>query len=228
MALTPPSYGTAGGNGGQQVAGGYGNNYAADYVQPDYTGMDGKNMFGSSKKLRTYDNSLSGAERIDALKNGLDLHLKLDRNPDLDCRWPLHTVPLVGKAFVKYYDDDIEEMAAKHGVDADLLRAVMYAENARGHYFGINYLADAVGLSGSQAPMNIQNQWSGIDGRDFDTYNSRDNIELGAMVLKRISGTLDNPTPEKVGTLWNGTGKNSVSNFGCTVEDAYNNKLWRF
>ena len=33
-ALTPVSYGTAGGNGGQQVAGGYGNNYAADYVQP--------------------------------------------------------------------------------------------------------------------------------------------------------------------------------------------------
>ena len=33
-ALTPLSYGAAGGNGGQQVAGGYGNNYAADYVQP--------------------------------------------------------------------------------------------------------------------------------------------------------------------------------------------------
>ena len=33
-ALTPPSYGAAGGNGGQQVAGGYGNNYATDYVQP--------------------------------------------------------------------------------------------------------------------------------------------------------------------------------------------------
>ena len=33
-ALTPASYGTAGGNGGQQVAGGYGNGYTADYVQP--------------------------------------------------------------------------------------------------------------------------------------------------------------------------------------------------
>ena len=33
-ALTPPSYGAAGGNGGQQVAGGYGNGYTADYVQP--------------------------------------------------------------------------------------------------------------------------------------------------------------------------------------------------
>ena len=33
-ALTPPSYVAASGNGGQQVAGGYGNNYAADYVQP--------------------------------------------------------------------------------------------------------------------------------------------------------------------------------------------------
>ena len=33
-ALTPASYGAASGNGGQQVAGGYGNNYATDYVQP--------------------------------------------------------------------------------------------------------------------------------------------------------------------------------------------------
>ena len=33
-ALTPVSYGAAGGNGGQQVAGGYGNGYTADYVQP--------------------------------------------------------------------------------------------------------------------------------------------------------------------------------------------------
>ena len=33
-ALTPPSYGATGGNGGQQLAGGYGNGYAADYVQP--------------------------------------------------------------------------------------------------------------------------------------------------------------------------------------------------
>ncbi len=33
-ALTPTSYVAASGNGGQQVAGGYGNNYAADYVQP--------------------------------------------------------------------------------------------------------------------------------------------------------------------------------------------------
>ena len=33
-ALTPASYGATGGNGGQQVAGGYGNGYTADYVQP--------------------------------------------------------------------------------------------------------------------------------------------------------------------------------------------------
>ena len=34
-ALTPASYGATGGNGGQQVAGGYGNGYAADYAEND-------------------------------------------------------------------------------------------------------------------------------------------------------------------------------------------------
>ena len=43
-ALTPVSYGTAGGNGGQQVAGGYGNNYAADYVQPVAAAENGQSM----------------------------------------------------------------------------------------------------------------------------------------------------------------------------------------
>ena len=43
-ALTPPSYGTAGGNGGQQVAGGYGNNYATDYAQPVAAAENGQSM----------------------------------------------------------------------------------------------------------------------------------------------------------------------------------------
>ena len=33
--MTPASYGATGGNGGQQVAGGYGNGYAADYAEND-------------------------------------------------------------------------------------------------------------------------------------------------------------------------------------------------
>ena len=44
LALTPPSYGTAGGNGGQQVAGGYGNNYATDYAQPVAAAENGQSM----------------------------------------------------------------------------------------------------------------------------------------------------------------------------------------
>ena len=43
-ALTPASYGATGGNGGQQVAGGYGNNYAADYVQPAIAAENGQSM----------------------------------------------------------------------------------------------------------------------------------------------------------------------------------------
>ena len=50
-ALTPVSYGTAGGNGGQQVAGGYGNGYTADYVQPSK--MEGLGAIAAAYKILT-------------------------------------------------------------------------------------------------------------------------------------------------------------------------------
>ena len=43
-ALTPASYGATGGNGGQQLAGGYGNGYTADYVQPAVAAEKGQSM----------------------------------------------------------------------------------------------------------------------------------------------------------------------------------------
>ena len=50
-ALTPASYGATGGNGGQQLAGGYGNGYTADYVQPSK--MEGLGAIAAAYKILT-------------------------------------------------------------------------------------------------------------------------------------------------------------------------------
>ena len=69
-ALTPASYGTAGGNGGQQVAGGYGNGYAADYVQPVAAAENGQSMFPGGMTPAMAQNLAGGLQ--DAGKNVSD------------------------------------------------------------------------------------------------------------------------------------------------------------
>ena len=70
LALTPPSYGTAGGNGGQQVAGGYGNGYIADYVQPVAAAENGQSMFPGGMTPAMAQNLAGGLQ--DAGKNVSD------------------------------------------------------------------------------------------------------------------------------------------------------------
>lgn len=103
----------------------------------------------------------------------------------------------------------------------------MYTENATGHWLGANYVKDFLGVSKSQAPMNIRGSlWNGIDGKIFDTRNADQNIELGTLVLKKISQAIDSPSVAKIGTLWNATAKDKVSDFGARVEYNYRNRCW--
>ena len=69
-ALTPVSYGAAGGNGGQQVAGGYGNGYIADYFQPVAAAENGQSMFPGGMTPAMAQNLAGGLQ--DAGKNVSD------------------------------------------------------------------------------------------------------------------------------------------------------------
>ena len=84
---------------------------------------------------------------------------------------------------------------------------------------GIDHLADLAGLSSSVRPMNIQGKtWSNINDRQFDPYDPEQNIELGIQVIKQIQNSIHNPTPEKVGTVWNRTGAMEVNDFGARTK----------
>ena len=101
--------------------------------------------------LNQDDNPLTGSGRIAALKNNQPMRLKVVENSDADERWPLWHSPSIGEYFVKKYDNSIHKYAEKYNADVDLIKAVMYTENATGHWLGGNYLRDSLKLSKSQA-----------------------------------------------------------------------------
>ena len=133
-----------------------------------------------------------------------------------------------GSKVVKEHEKDIDELSKKHGVDADLVKSVMWVENARGHYGGLNNLADYVGVSDSQAPMNINGKIWGelIDKPGEKLNNGKDNIEAGVILLKRIGDRIENPTPEKIGSIWNYAGRENVNEIGKEIGQAYKSKPW--
>lgn len=105
----------------------------------------------------------------------------------------------------------------------------MYAENARGHYAGANYLADVLGKSKTVMPMNINNSmWSGlIDKKPQDIYNPKNNIEAGVKLLSRIRDRVEKPNASKIGTLWNDLDSKKVNEFGQYIGEVYTKKPWK-
>lgn len=123
----------------------------------------------------------------------------------------------------------IAHYAQKHDVDPDLMRAVMYAENARGHYIIANKMADTLKISDSILPMNIQKHtWSPLlDKKPEDMYDEDTNIETSAVLLRRIADRIDYPSAEKVGSVWNYIGRERTSEFGEYIGRLYREKPWK-
>lgn len=181
----------------------------------------------NQQSLRLYDNYMDKNERTEQLSNGNNLFLDIEHNPNANYDMPAYTVPPVGSHYVNKYGDIIEKYANQYNVDPDLVKAIMYNEGATGHKGGLNYLGDVFELSGSQMPMNIQdNTWGNFDGQHYDTYNPEQNIELGVQVIKRLQNSINNPTIEKIATLYNQTGAMEVNDYGARTRTIYDKKPW--
>ena len=197
-----------------------------------------------------YQNDWNKEQRIDAIKNDISFKLKLQPNnywnnnnflsglqklvginkqDSIVPIWPKsQTIGSHGAKYVKFYDKDIELAAQKHNIDPDWLRAVMFTENATGHWYGGNEWKSYKTNSGSQVPMNINgNIWSTIGNQKYNTQNAYQNIEASAALLKRLSQTQDNPNNLlAIGTLWNNISANKINKIGVRIDDAYRRKLW--
>ena len=136
-ALTPASYGATGGNGGQQVAGGYGNNYATDYVQPVAAAEDLFNkgraaIYGSLAEKGNF-NAQNFENQLSLTKHALDTYDKLSYNPQyinslLSEQKNAETVCFPGKPFcspsMAYRNDEFLRNARDFQQNYDALQQV--------------------------------------------------------------------------------------------------------
>ncbi|WP_316975744.1 hypothetical protein [Shumkonia mesophila] len=168
--------------------------------------------------------------RIQNIIEDKPARFQIRRNPEADGRWRLHEDPVLGSEAVMERDPIIREMAEKHGVDPDLIRAVMWAENARGNKGGVNALADLVGKSNSPLPMNMNKETGAklLGKQPEDLYDARNNIEAATIFLKRIRGRIDapNPTPAQIGSMWLFTGSEQTNDWGEFIQRVYDEKPW--
>ncbi len=179
------------------------------------------------RKHKNYDNNLNATQRMAAILNGQPLYLHLDDNPNEDDSMKWWCFTPIGNHAVKKYNQPIEYYSSLHDVDTNLIKTIVFLENACGHYFGLNTIADYFGVSKSQMPMNIQGKlWGNFNGKYYDTNNSNENIELGTLLVKQIYNSLDNPTVDRIITLWNSLGRNTISSFGYRGRKIYNLRPW--
>lgn len=132
----------------------------------------------------------------------------------------------IGRDAIAKYNSIIEEEARKQGVDPDLVRAIVYVENARGWYDVVKRKPSSI------RPMNINFRlWEGLGG--IKPENARDpeiNIRAGVELIKRIAERVDNPNPRVIASLWHFIGREKTSKderqFAARVSYVYEHKIW--
>lgn len=166
-------------------------------------------------------------ERTDAILNNAFARFEVKENPNADDSDPWYAVPSVGKTSVLNFEPILIAEARKQGVDPDLVKAIVYAENARGHYFGTPKVLEGFELAGTIFPMNIDpEKWSGLGIDKNSAYDPKTNIKAGFTLIRRIFDRIPNPSPAKIASVWNYVGRENVNDFGAYVGRIYREKPW--
>lgn len=169
----------------------------------------------------------SRAEREKAILDDSPGRFAITDSPELTGAAPLWRKPEYGRSMVERYGPLIDQEAGKQGVDPDLVRAIMYFENADGHKYGFDVLADYTGLSRSQRPMSIRSDiWQGLGLPPGHARDPAVNIAASVRLIRRITDRLERPTPEKIGTLWNSLSQDRVSDRGARIGRVFRERLW--
>ena len=76
--------------------------------------------------------------------------------------------------------------------------------------------------------LKLKDRWASLIGKQpDDLYDEDANIEAATVLLKRISSRVKKPTPEKVGSIWNFSGREKTNEFGEYIGRVYKEKPWR-
>lgn len=171
------------------------------------------------------------ADRRQSILDNKPARFKIEDNPKATGERKIlskFTKPETADKIVRENSQTIEKISQKHGIDPDFVKAVMWTETYRGDYLGLNRKLDKTDFTKSKLPMNINGQlWSKIiDKRADDLFGKGSNIEAGVVLLKRIQDRLDDPSPDKVGSLWNALSAEHTNDVGVAIGKAYKEKPW--
>jgi hypothetical protein len=127
---------------------------------------------------------------------------------------------------VKDYKTEIERVASQIGVEANLIRAIMYMETTRGGHYGT--VAELIGISNSILPMNINvDFWGNTFGSSAELEIPLNNILAGAKLLKEIIRRLPaKASVAEVATMYNDLGARQVTDYGARAQTVYNSRIW--
>ena len=136
----------------------------------------------------------------------------------------------IGYKTVREFDKVIEDQSAEFGVDPNLVRAVMYVENADGNPHSLGRLPELVGVANTILPMNINPAlWSGMGDVDPEDFKDPElNIRAAVALIKEISERLPETdrTPAKIGSVWNSTAAEHVNEIGARIQRVYDEQPW--
>ncbi len=167
------------------------------------------------------------ADRIRSIIENAPARFDIIENPDADRDFGAwRSLHRLGWRAVRDYQTIIEREAEAQGVDADLVKAIMYVENAQSLDSQVDEGLD-LGQSESLLPMNIRpDPWAAIEDPPADLGNPETNIRIAVTLIRRIGHRIEDPTPAKVASIWIFTGRELVNDFGARVQDAYDRRLW--
>ena len=140
---------------------------------------------------------------------------------------------------VSRFPAEIAAAAKATGVDANLIRAIMYMETTHGYYDKLldnsaTTWFDGKGLkpkfieNKSILPMNMNvDFWGNTFGSRADMHDPMKNIMAGATLLKRIKACMSSSADiARIATIYNNLGAQKISDYGARVRFIYHKRSW--
>lgn len=163
------------------------------------------------------------ATRKEIIKKGVCSWIfTVSDNPNAKGDAPMYESEMFSQ--VNTYSAIIDKVAAEKGIDADLIRAIMYMETTHGYYDG---LISWTGYNKSILPMNINvTYWGDTFGTRAELLKPEPNIRAGAEMIYRIQANLPGGSIEKIATLYNNINAITVNDYGMRVKKIYDEQPW--
>lgn len=161
----------------------------------------------------------TGEQRRAAIIGDLPGRIDVAANPDAQA-YPNPVYSRPSREEVTANTKLIESAARRHGLDPDLVKAVVWMESTHGWY------DELVPGNKTIRPMNVHSAfWSDLVSRE-SLADPATNIEAGVRILAGISDRVADPTPEKILSLYNNLRTDQITGYGLTAATYYRDKPW--